>query len=124
MSEVETPAEIPAEKPPETPPEQPSLPPGRCATCGAEVPRDQIESLEGKPPLHRVKTTRHDVIGDLCGPVITRWVFDVVYAGRVSVTLPVDMGHPAARKQVERLLLRGLPPESAVMTSWQLLGTS
>lgn len=122
MTEVETP-EIPAEKPQETPPE-PELPPGRCMSCGADVPRADIEKFEDKPPLHRKKATRHDVIGELCGPVVTRWVFDVSYVGRAVVSLPVDMTHPAARQEVEKILRMGLHPEAAVLTSWQLLGTS
>lgn len=102
----------------------PEMPPGRCAQCGASVPVKEIERHEGKPPAHRVKTARHDLVGDLCGPVITKWHYQVRYVARVLVPIPVGMEHPGALSNVESIIRAGLRPESVVVTDWTLVGTN
>lgn len=75
---IETPALEPAH------PDEPTdfkLPPGKCMQCGAAVDRDLLEAHpnpEIKQRNHRRRQNKHDVVGMLCGPVITTWFYRVV----------------------------------------------
>lgn len=113
--------------PPEAPPK---LPPGRCSECQGKIERDGLEDVERegeggikrKLKYHRRRASRHDLVGTLCGPVVVRYSYQVIATVRVLVPLPVEMDHPSALRNVEGLICSGLPPQSAVVTDWNLVG--
>lgn len=86
---------------PETSDGPPEMPPGRCRECGAAVPRDEIEQRDGKPPMHRERKSRHDLVGSLCGPVVTSWMYHVTFVGldgklhaaRLPLAMEIERGN-------------------------------
>lgn len=114
--------------------EQMKLPPGRCQQCGALVERGAIESYEGRPPLHR-RPTKANVLGDLCGPVLTTWTYHMVYLDterrvRTAIqAIPMPIEEPGAIRAMCRAFDADpapdleQPPRSELL-DWHLLGVS
>lgn len=111
--------------------------PGICGQCGRKVKADEIERGEGRPPLHRVRKNRMDLVGVMCGPVATAWRYHVAFvlqttAGTIQFVskreiTPCPMEEAGAIEHMEALLLQsvvvpdGVPPPTVTILSWQLL---
>lgn len=119
-----------AAKEPEKP--KPEPPPGQCQSCGAFVKRADIEHLPDHHPTHRVKRSRSDLLGDVCGPVATGWVYHLVFSGRdgrlrrASHAIPCPIEAPGALDALEgRLTLAkygDAPGEAVEVLDWKLMG--
>lgn len=106
--------------------EEPKPPPGLCAACGASVPRDKIEHLDKRPPLHRAPPTKHQVLGDLCGPVVTEWWYRIVYQDQTCRFRVQRRTCPMPIEQALDFLEQLLTPEGeerVVIVNWTLQGT-
>jgi hypothetical protein len=118
-------ASSPAEPPAAGDQPAPKLPPAQCQSCGATVKREDIESYEGKPPCHRRKRNKTDLVGDLCGPVISVWIYHVAYSvsgsihsARTPLLQPIEMGNSLDIAAQQLSAAEGQPVE---VLWWSLL---
>lgn len=124
--EANQPEPAPPDAPPDAP-KKPEPPPGQCQSCFARVKRADIEHLPDRPPTHRVRRSRHDLAGDVCGPVATGWIYHLVIVGadgrphRERRAIPVPIEQDGALDVLEHRLsvAKG---EAVEVLDWKHLG--
>jgi hypothetical protein len=102
-------AEVPAPAEAEAPPQ----PKGRCMKCTAIVDlKDAFRREDPGPLYHRTPGTRNNVIGNVCGPVMSTLIFQV-WAKRQEEGL--------AERTFRGVLPAGVPPEEnwGVLDRWE-----
>lgn len=105
------------------------LPPGTCLGCGALVQREAMELWRDKPPSHRVKASRADLVGNICGPVATGWDYHVVVQlangqrkrGRVVLRRPIEQDGLLDAAEAIVAQQNGWMPEDVEIHDWKQL---